>query len=333
MKKKTDEIIREVDKLTKLEKDIRYRLMIVNKNFREHSEEEIKEVYEKAKELQLQLMIKKNEEQILIEKRNELELRLKTARETLKKAEKLMSQMAVILGYLCGDLRNIHLQLEDIKEKKHLGIKVIQAQEEERYRLSREIHDGPAQILANLVLKSELCEKLIDIDTEKAKKELKALREVMRSSLQDVRKIIYDLRPMSLDDLGLIPTVERLIAQYNETSDTFVEFKFFGEKVKLLPIVEVAIFRIIQEALNNIKKHSKATNALVKIEFSDNNINLVIRDNGIGFSKESLRKADEDRGYGLMSMEERVTLLNGKFEINSSPGNGTKITATIPIDI
>ena len=110
----------------------------------------------------------------------------------------------------------------------------------------------------------------------------------MRSSLQDVRKIIYDLRPMSLDDLGLIPTVERLVTQYNETSDTFVEFKFLG-KSKTLPIVEVAVFRVIQEALNNIKKHSQATNALIKIEFIDNSINLVIRDNGIGFSKDSLK--------------------------------------------
>ena len=155
---------------------------------------------------------------------------------------------------------------------------------------------------------------------------------MLYSSLQDVRKIIYDLRPMSLDDLGLIPTVG-FVTQYNETSDTFVEFKFFGKKVKLLPIVEVAVFRVIQEALNNIKKHSQATNALIKIEFIDNSINLVIRDNGIGFSKDSLKKADEDYGYGLMSMDERVTLLNGKFEINSSPGNGTKIMVTIPIDI
>lgn len=333
IRKKTEEIILQVDKLTKLEKDIRYRLMVVHKNFREFSEEDIKEVYEKAKDLQLQLMVKKNEEQILIERRTELELRLKAARDTLKKAEKLMSQMSVVLGYLSGDLKNIHGQLEDIKEKQYLGIKVIQAQEEERYRLSREIHDGPAQILANLVLKTELCEKLIDIDTNKAKEELKALREVMRSSLGDVRKIIYDLRPMSLDDLGLIPTVERLITQHNETSDIYVEFRFFGDKIKLLPVIEVACFRIIQESLNNIKKHSKATRAFVKIEVATNIIYIVVSDNGIGFSKESIKKSDENNGYGLMSMEERVTLLNGKFEINSSPGKGTKILVSIPIDI
>jgi len=333
IKKKTEEIILQVDKLTKLEKDIRYRLMIVNKNFREFSEEDIKEVYERAKDLQLQLMIKKNEEQILIERRTEMELRLKAARDTLKKAEKLMSQMSIVLGYLSGDLKNIYGQLEDIKEKQYLGIKVIQAQEEERYRLSREIHDGPAQILANLVMKTELCEKLIDIDINKAKEELKVLREIMRSSLKDVRKIIYDLRPMSLDDLGLVPTVERLITQHNETSDIYVEFKFFGDKIKLLPVIEVACFRIIQESLNNIKKHSKATRASVKIEITKNTIILVISDNGIGFSRESIKKSDDYNGYGLMSMEERVTLLNGKFEINSSPGRGTKILVSIPIDL
>ncbi|MEA4962166.1 sensor histidine kinase [Lutispora sp.] len=333
VKIKTEEIILQVDKLTKLEKDIRYRLMIVNKNFKDFDEEDIKEVYEKAKDLQLQLMVKKNDEQILVNRRTELELRLRSARETLKKAEKLISQIGVVLGYLSGDLKNIHVQLEDFKEKQYLGIKVIQAQEEERYRLSREIHDGPAQILANLVLKSELCEKLIDIDRNKAKEELRGLRTVMRSSLKDVRKIIYDLRPMSLDDLGLIPTVERLVTQHNEESEIFAEFKFFGDRVKLLPVIELAAFRIVQEALNNIKKHSKATRASVKIELTKKNINIVISDNGVGFSRDSIKRADENSGYGLMSMEERVLLLNGKFELNASPGNGTKILITIPIDV
>ena len=333
IKKRTEEIILQVDKLTKLEKDIRYKLMIVNKNFREFSEEDIKQVYERAKELQLQLMMKKNEEQVLIERRTEMELRLRAARESLRKAEKLMSQMSIVLGYLSGDLKNIYGQLEDIKEKQYLGIRVIQAQEEERLRLSREIHDGPAQVLANLVLKTELCEKLIDIDANKAKEELKVLRDVMRGSLKDVRKIIYDLRPMSLDDLGLIPTVERLITQHNEMSQIFVEFKVFGERIKLLPVIEVAVFRVIQEALNNIRKHSKATRALVKIEITKSTINVVISDNGIGFNREYVKKADESGGYGLMSMEERITLLNGKIDISSSPGKGTKILVSIPIDI
>ena len=258
VKIKTIEIIHLVEDLTKLEKNSRYRLMVVNKNFKDYSEEDIKEAYEKAKELQLQLFLKRNEEQIYINRRNELEIRLKAARETLRKAEKLVSQIGVVLGYLSGDLKDVNVQLEDIKEKQYLGIKVIKAQEEERYRLSREIHDGPAQILANVVLKSELCEKLIDINRDKAKQELNSLKEIIRSSLSDVRKIIYDLRPMSLDDLGLVPTVEQLIEQYSRETGIFVEFNVFGSKEKLMPTVELTVFRIIQEALTNIRKHSKA---------------------------------------------------------------------------
>lgn len=330
---KAEIIMNEVDVLTKKEKSSRYMLMIVNKNFSEYSEDHIKEAYDKARELQLQFIIKKNEEKLLISRRTELELRLKAARETLKKAEKLASQIGVVLGYLGGDLKDINIQLEDIKEKQYLGIKVIKAQEEEKHRLSREIHDGPAQTLANIVLKAELCEKLIDIDREKAKTELKSLKEVIRSSLTDVRKIIYDLRPMSLDDLGLVPTVERLVEQYCEETDIYVEFKVFGNKVKLMPVIELAVFRIIQESLTNIKKHAKASMVNVKIEFMKKNVSLVISDNGIGFDKGLCPKSDENSGYGLLSMQERVELLNGKFELNTKPGEGTKIIVSIPINV
>ena len=333
VKAKAEEAIDQVETLAKKEKDGRYKLMIVNKNFKEYTEEAIKEAYNKARELQLQLILKRNEEQLLINRRTELELRLKAARQTLKKAEKLVSQIGVVLGYLSGDLKDIHVQLEDIKEKQYLGIKVIKAQEEERYRLSREIHDGPAQILANIVLKSELCEKLIDINKRKAKEELKSLREIIRLSLRDVRKIIYDLRPMSLDDLGLVPTIERLVEKYSEETDLFVEFKVFGDKIKLMSIIELAAFRIIQESLTNVKKHSKASMVSVKIEFMKKNINLVISDNGIGFDKNSYKKADENSGYGLLSMQERVELLNGKFELITKPREGTKIIVSIPIDV
>ncbi len=333
VKEKTVEIISLVDDLTKLEKNSRYRLMVVNKSFKEYSEDDIKEAYEKAKELQIQLSLKRNEEQIYINKRNELESRLKIARDTLRKAEKLVSQIGVVLGYLSGDLKDVHIQLEDIKEKQSLGIKVIKAQEEERYRLSRGIHDGPAQVLANVILKSELCERLIDIDKDKAKEELHDLKEIIRTSLKDVRKIIYDLRPMSLDDLGLVPAVQQLIDRFIEETGIFVEFNVFGIKEKLMPILELTIFRIIQEALTNIKKHSKAKLVSVKIEYISNRISLQISDNGIGFDKTKNKKFDEIGGYGLLGMQERVELINGKCEIISKCGKGTKILVSIPVNI
>ncbi len=329
---KTMEIIDLVEELEKMEKSSRYRLMVVNKNFKNYSEEEIKETYEKAKELQLQLLLKKNEEQIFIKRRNELESRLKMAKETLKKAEKLVSQIGVVLGYLSGDLQDVNVKLEDIKEKQYLGIKVIKAQEEERYRLTREIHDGPAQVFANVILKSELCEKLIDIDKEKAKQELNSLKETMRSSLKDVRKIIYDLRPMSLDDLGLVPTVEQLVDKFSNDTNIFVEFNVFGTAEKLIPTIELTIFRIVQEALTNVRKHAKATMVSVKIEYLKKSIRLVINDNGVGFDIKLNKIFNENNGYGLLSMQERVELLNGKFEIISKSEEGTKIQVIIPIN-
>ena len=334
MKILASDLIRQVDSLEKLDRECRYQLMIVSKNIKEYKEEDIKRAYDKAKDLQVELMTKKAEEQLIIQRRSELERRLKIARDTANKAESLVSKVGVAMGYLNGELQDISIQLEDIKQKQYLGIKIIKAQEDERKRVAREIHDGPAQLIANLVIKTELCEKLIDMDKEKAKEELVSLKGFLRSSLSDVRKIIYDLRPMSLDDLGLVPTLQRYISNYVEENNILVDFLVFGDPKPLKPIVELAAFRIIQEALTNIKKHSGAENASIRVEFTKEQLNLLISDNGKGFDKSKLKTAEhEDAGYGLLSMKERVELLNGKFDLKTTHGKGTKIFVSISLDI
>jgi two-component system sensor histidine kinase DegS len=328
------ELISYVDRLEKLDKECRYQLMIVSKNIKDYKEEDVKVVYDKAKDLQVELRTKKAEEQLLIHNRSDLERRLKVAKDTAKKAESLVSKVGVAMGYLSGELQDLSIQLEDIKQKQYLGIKIIKAQEEERKRVARDIHDGPAQLIANLVIKTELCEKLIDMDKEKAKEELNSLKGFLRSSLSDVRKIIYDLRPMSLDDLGLVPTLQRYIANYVEENRVLVEFLVLGSPKPLKPVIELAAFRIIQEALTNIKKHSGAEDATIRVEFTESHINLLISDNGIGFNTSIIKaNKDEDSGYGLLSMKERVELLNGKFNIKAGIGKGTKIFVNLPLDI
>jgi two-component system sensor histidine kinase DegS len=330
----TAELIKQVDMLVKLDKECRYQLMVVSKNIKDYNEEDVKRAYDKAKDLQVELMTKRAEEQMLIQRRNELERRLKIARETADKAESLVNKVGVAMGYLTGELQDLSIQMEDIKQKQYLGIKIIKAQEEERKRVAREIHDGPAQLMANLVIKTELCEKFIDIDKEKAKEELCSIRDFLRSSLSDVRKIVYDLRPMSLDDLGLVPTLQRYISNYIEQNNISVDFTVLGDPKALKPVVELAAFRIVQEALTNIKKHSGADNAVVRVEFTDDQINLLISDSGRGFDKSKLWKAkEEDAGYGLFNMKERVELLNGKFDIKTSRNKGTKVFASLSLDI
>jgi len=238
------------------------------------------------------------------------------------------------MGYLSGELQDLSIKLEDIKQKQYLGIKIIKAQEDERKRVAREIHDGPAQLIANLVIKTELCEKLIDIDKDKAKEELSSLKGFLRSSLSDVRKIIYNLRPMSLDDLGLVPTLQRYISNYVEENNILVDFLVFGNPKPLKPVVELAAFRIVQEALTNIKKHSCAGNVSIRVEFTNEQVNLLISDDGKGFDKSMIKAAkQEDSGYGLLSMKERVELLNGKFDLKTAKGKGTKIFVSLLLDI
>jgi len=330
----TSDLINHVDRLEKLDKECRYQLMIVSKNIKEYSEEDIKRAYDKAKDLQVELITKKAEEQLLIQRRGDLERRLKIARDTANKAESLVSKVGVAMGYLNGELQDLSIQLEDIKQKQYLGIKIIRAQEDERKRVAREIHDGPAQLIANLVIKTELCEKLIDMDKEKAKEELVSLKGFLRSSLSDVRKIIYDLRPMSLDDLGLVPTLQRYISNYIEENNILVDFMVLGNQKALKPVVELAAFRIVQESLTNIKKHSGAGNANIRVEFTNDQVNLLISDDGKGFDKKKVWGAkEEDAGYGLLNMKERVELLNGKFDIKTAHGKGTRIFASLSLDI
>ncbi|MDI3312061.1 MAG: sensor histidine kinase [Thermoanaerobacterium sp.] len=227
---------------------------------------------------------------------------------------------------MTGDLTKLHNQYEELKDRQLLNIRIIEAQEDERKRIAREIHDGPAQSMANVILKAELCEKLINKDVEKAKDELKNLKDIAHLSLKEVRKIIYDLRPSVLDDLGLIPAVSKYINDFTNDTGINVDFITLSEHKRLKPEIEITCFRVIQEALTNIRKHSKARNAVIRLEFGDRFISIIIKDNGIGFEKTS-----QDNKFGLLGMRERVQILNGKFEINSSPNEGTQIYISIPL--
>ncbi len=328
------EVINKVDKLELEEKRCRTRLLIVSKNFNKYSEDDIKKAYESANDFRIKLMLMRQREKELIDRRKELEIRLKNNMETLSKAENLVSQVGVAFDYLAGDLDNILETVEDMNKKQHLGIRIIEAQEEERQRVARDIHDGPAQTMANLVLKAELCYKLLAIDNNRVKVELQDLKSIVRSSLKDIRKIIYDLRPMSLDDLGLIPTVQRYSENFSDDTGIIVRVNLLKDENKLDSIIELAIFRIIQEALNNVRKHSKATNVDINIEIGVKYFNLIIKDNGVGFNQEKVlnNSKDKENGFGIIGMKERAELLNGKLQIKSSLDRGTKIILVIPIN-
>ncbi|WDV47292.1 sensor histidine kinase [Clostridiaceae bacterium M8S5] len=331
LKSKIETIINELDILELEEKKARFELMRVSKNFNEFNEEHIKNAYENANNFRINLVLKRQEEKDLINRRNELEIRYRNLAKTLEKADGLGSKICTAIDYLNGNLEEIIDSIEDMDRKKYYGVKIIKAQERERKKIAREIHDGPAQSMANIVLKAELCEKLLYKDPNRAKDELGSLKSVVRGCLTDVRRIIYDLRPMSLDDLGLIPTIEKLKNRFSEETGIDVKFKILGEHEYINSIVQLSIFRVIQEALSNIIKHSKARNVEIILEYVNGCLNVAVKDDGIGFDIEHTgNEEDSNSGFGMLGMKERVELLSGQIKVESVPYKGTTISVSIP---
>ncbi len=313
-----------------LEQKVRFsrrRLAEVSKHFDRYTEAEIREVYEKTHAMQTKLAMLRQEESVLREKRDDLERRLVSLAQTIERAEGLAGKISVVLNYLHDDFKQVNEMLEEAKEKQEFGLKIIEAQEEERRKISREIHDGPAQMLANILLRSELVERtFLNQDVDQALVEIKSVREMIRTSLYEVRRIIYDLRPMALDDLGLIPTMKKYISTTADYNNLKIEFHAFGEKKRLHQKYEIAVFRLVQEALQNAVKHAEASLIQVKLDIGKSDLTMVIKDNGVGFDP-SLKK---DKSFGLIGMRERVEMLEGEMNISSSIGKGTTIYIKVP---
>lgn len=316
-----------VDELSEKVKKFKQRLSIVSKEFNIYSEIDIKKVYEETSSLQTELAIAEQEEKTLRQKRDDLERRIIRLNSTIEHAHNISKKVSVVLNYLYDDFGQVQEELELAQEKQELTLRVIEAQEIERKRLSREIHDGPAQMLANILIRSEIVDLAFrEEDINQALKEMESIRENVRISLEEVRRIIYDLRPMSLDDLGLFPVVEKHINTMADYYDVDIKFHVIGKRQRLIPSYEVAIFRIIQEALQNAINHANPKRVSVAIEIKPEQINVLVRDNGDGFDPTEEKK----ESFGIIGMKERVELINGVFTIDTEKGKGTTIRINLP---
>jgi two-component system sensor histidine kinase DegS len=204
---------------------------------------------------------------------------------------------------------------------------IIQAQEAERQRLSRQMHDGPAQALSNFILQTEIAMRLMDVDNAQAREELNNLKSSAMSTFQKVRNFIFELRPMMLDDLGLSPTIKRYADTFKEQSGMDVTVIVSGQERRLESYIEVMIFRAIQELLGNAARHSQATNIKLSIEMGESSVKVAVEDNGKGFSTEALKLGNS---LGLNLIRDRVEMLGGTFDLNSTIGKGSRITLTLP---
>ena len=328
-----DKAINEVDALEMQDKLMRKKLVEVSKKFATYNENEIKSVYEKASEVRVKFINKQNDEKQLRTRRDTLEIALKKSLKNIDNSEKVVNQISIAMGYLEGDILSV-LEGADKNSEMFMGVKILEAQENERKRISRDIHDGPAQHIANIIMKTDICSMIIQTDLNAGLKELVDLKESVKVALKEVRSIIFDLRPMSLDDLGLNKTIEQTVKTISEEFNIDIKLKLKPMKTEVESIIQVAVFRIIQEIFNNIKKHSKAKHVDVKLDYGTKYLRLLISDDGIGFDVEETLKRVKTKGnsYGLIGILDRVKQLQGEIHIESSSGAGSVYNVVLPVN-
>lgn len=204
---------------------------------------------------------------------------------------------------------------------------LVNAQETERQRLSRQMHDGPAQALSNFILQTEIAMRLFDVDAAQAKGELNSLKASAMSTFQKVRNFIFELRPMMLDDLGLAPTVRRYADAFKEQTGLDITVTITGSERRLEPYLEVMLFRAIQELLGNSARHSQGNVVKVMLDMGEERVRVSVDDNGRGFDPDVVQQGSS---LGLKLIRERAEMLGGSFEMDSAVGKGARITFAVP---
>ncbi len=226
------------------------------------------------------------------------------------------------LGAALDEARVYHDQIQEMSSR------ILTAHEEERKRIARELHDDTAQAITSILVRLRLLERSAE-DAE-VLENVEELRELTSDALDSVRRMAMDLRPASLDDLGLLPALQSYAEQFSHSTPIAVSMEVEGLGRRLPRDVELVLYRVFQEALTNVSKHASATTALVQVKRKGNEVTFVIEDDGDGFDPGSLSPT-QGSGLGLFGMRERLTLVGGAVEVESAKGKGTRIVARVPL--
>jgi PAS domain S-box-containing protein len=216
---------------------------------------------------------------------------------------------------------------------REMTTRVLQAQEEERKRIARELHDDTAQSLSTILINFDLLEPFVPEENEVLRTGFKRVGALVKRTLDSTRALSHDLRPTILDDFGLVAALHWFADEYMKTFGVPVEVQVedMGDR-RLAPEVELALFRIAQEALTNTGKYAEASGANVSLTFPDGTARLVVQDNGKGFDVKDVHGPSRQGGLGLYGIQERADLLSGTLDINSKPGKGTRVTVIVPLN-
>jgi two-component system sensor histidine kinase DegS len=310
----------EVQKLDQRTAKVTNKLSHIESNLSSYPREDIKEAYSASQDSQLRLLMLRAHVEQLQSKKESLEYRVNHLRRFLE---------------VVDEFPGLNIPQEDIGSHPMSGdrviTRIIEAQEGERQRLARQMHDGPAQSLTNLILQAEIVERLFDRDMDQARSELTDLKKAVNATFQKTRDFIFELSPMMLDDLGLLPTLRRYIEGFEEKSGLRIAFDVVGDEKRLAPYVEVTIFRIIQGLLHNVWQHAHASSVQVNLDLQGAVIEITVEDDGGGFDVDQIfATAKERKTLGIVTMQRRLEMLGGEIQFESNVGRGTKVKMEIP---
>lgn len=318
----------EVDRLAQRELSLSTRQREMDMNLENYPRNDIRQFYTSLHEIQMRHYMMRTQ---LEQQQN----KLKMLQERQKEIQGLV-QLLTAVTEQGGTAARAQAEVAAETSEEEMIAKIIQAQEDERLRISQQIHDGPTQTMSNLVLQAEVCERFIDKDPQEAKAELAGLKTTIHHTLQEMRRFIFDVRPMILDDLGLIPTLRRYMQDFGERTGIQTNLVVQGGEGRLPRHIEISIFRVVQEALTNIVKHAHAPHARVALEIEPHQVTVAVDDDGVGFNVAEMEEAmarGTRRMMGIANMRQRVErLLKGRLSIESTPGKGTRVLAQIPLE-
>jgi signal transduction histidine kinase len=243
-------------------------------------------------------------------------------------------KLAVRRGLEHSRLTRSHALLNELRQRERqlqeLSKKVLTAQEEERRRIARDLHDESAQSMTTLKIMLEMIRKRLPAELSELRKQVEEAEHVAARTLKEVRRVIADLRPMMLDDFGLIPTLRWLIQEFSDRHGIVIVLERIQLGGRLPHEIETVLYRVIQEALSNAVRHSGASRIWIDLERAGDRVMLEVRDNGKGFDPQEPARAPRAR-FGLLGIRERVAVLGGAVQIDSRPGAGTRLRATLPL--
>jgi two-component system, NarL family, sensor histidine kinase DegS len=313
----------EVDKLSQRDSSLSGQVKSMESNLEGYEKNDMRNLYNLVIEQRMRMIMMRQQLEGLQTKQQLLKDR---QQQNIKLAQTLAQRPKHEAGHSGGRVAGL-----GANDAQSMVSKIIQAQENERLRVSRQLHDGPAQSMSNLVLRAEICERWMEADVNRAKSEITGLKSMVNEILQETRRFIFDLRPMILDDLGLLPTLRRYIKDYVEKNKVEVNFLPSGRERRLPTHVETAIFRIIQEALINVAIHANAAHVQVVLDLGDSAATVTVEDDGVGFDINKLSLELQQKSLGIASMGQRIEMLGGQISIDSTLGRGTRVMALIPL--